>query len=196
MQSGAALLLIDTINAMDFEGSEGLVAAASQAAINIERLARSAREQNVPVVYVNDNYGKWRSDFRATYESCTAADKPGREVSARLRPQAQDYFVLKPRHSGFFSTSLDLLLDHLGVDCLVLTGFATNLCVLFTANDAHMRGYQLLVPQDCTASNTPALTQRALAHAREALAAGTPLSSEIDFPHLKNLRKKPRSQGL
>src|SRR3954451_15292655 len=97
--SRLALLLIDVINHLDFPGSEPLVAAATRVAPNIERLARRAREARVPVIYVNDNFGQWRSDFRATVEECTAAGKPGRAVGLRLRPHDGDYFVLKPRHS-------------------------------------------------------------------------------------------------
>jgi nicotinamidase-related amidase len=181
MTKGMALILVDTINGFDFEGSEGLVEAASSAARCIELLARRARKARVPVVYVNDNFGRWRSDFRATIEACTAPGQPGREVSLRLRPENDDYFVLKPMHSAFYSTSFELLMNHLGVETLILTGFATDLCVLFTAHDAHMRGYRLIVPQDCTASNSREITERALAHLHEALSARIVHSLEIDL---------------
>ena len=181
MAKGMALVLVDTINGFDFEGSEGLVEAASNAARCIELLARRARKAGVPVVYANDNFGRWRSDFRATVEACTAPGQPGREVSMRLRPEKDDYFVLKPMHSAFYSTSFELLLNHLGVGTLILTGFATDLCVLFTAHDAHMRGYRIVVPPDCTASNSPEITERALDHLRDALSARIVHSLEIDL---------------
>lgn len=189
-----AVLLIDTINAFDFDGSEAIVAAAEQAAPRIEKLAGRARRAGVPVVYVNDNFGQWRSDFRATIAECTARGKPGRRVSARLRPKAGDYFVLKPLHSGFFSTVLELLLTDLGTRTLVLTGFATNLCVLFTANDAHMLGYSLVVPADCTASNSERLTATALAHLRDGLGGDIGDSEGVDFARLAaRSRKRGRS---
>jgi nicotinamidase-related amidase len=167
----SVLILVDVINAFDFPGSAGLVSAASRAAPKIEALAARARAARVPVVYVNDNFGRWRSDFASTVEACMSPDMPGRHVTARLRPRDTDYFVLKPQHSGFYCTTLEPLLRHLGAESLVLMGFATNLCVLFTANDAHMRGYRLIVPSDCTASNTPRLTHAALAHMGTALSA-------------------------
>jgi nicotinamidase-related amidase len=177
------LLLVDVINGFDFPGCGPLVKAAELAAPKIERLAARARAANVPVVYVNDNFDRWRSDFAATVEACTASDQPGRRVSEQLRPKGTDYFVLKPQHSGFYCTTLELLLEHIGTRTLVITGFATNLCVLLTASDAYMRGYRLIVPSDCTASNTPALTRAALAHVKVALGGRTPPSSAIRFPH-------------
>jgi nicotinamidase-related amidase len=158
------LILVDVINGFDFEGSQGLVRSAERAAPQIERLAARARARGVPVIYVNDNFGRWRSDFKSTIDACVSPDQPGRRVSQRLRPHRDDYFVLKPQHSGFYCTTLELLLNHLGADTLVIAGFATNLCVLFTATDAYMRGYSVVVPADCTASNTPALTRAALSH--------------------------------
>jgi nicotinamidase-related amidase len=191
---GTALLLIDVINTFDFPGAAPLIRAALDAAPRIERLARRARAQRAPVVYVNDNFGRWSSDFQATVRECTRADRPGHLACERLRPIQGDYFVLKPQHSGFYGTPLDLLLGHLGVHTLVLAGFATDICVVFTANDAHMRGYHLVVPRDVCAANTKALSQSALAHVRAALGGQTPLSTAIDFRAHAGRRRKPRGQ--
>jgi len=177
---GVALVLIDVINGFDFEGAEALARAARRVAPRIEALAQRARAQKVPVIYVNDNFGRWRSDFRATVRECTRPEYLGRAVAERLRPTEADYFVLKPQHSGFYSTALDLLLDDLHVHTVVLTGFAANLCVLFTANDAHMRGYNLVVPSDCTASNTTTLTRATLLHVRNALHGSVLRSADVD----------------
>jgi nicotinamidase-related amidase len=193
---GVALVLIDVINAFDFPGSRGIVRAATKATPHIERLTARARELGVPVIYVNDNFGQWRSDFKSTVAACTQPDQPGREISARLRPQPGDYFVLKPQHSGFYSTSLGLLLTELGIHTLILVGFATNLCVQFTANDAHMRGYRLVVPGDCTASNSDRLTRAALAQIRVALNADVRRASQLDFSVLSRNAKKPTGQAF
>jgi nicotinamidase-related amidase len=147
----------------------------------------------VPIIYVNDNFGRWRSDFHATVERCTAPGSPGRSVSMQLKPHEGDYFVLKPRHSGFLFTTLELLLADLKVKGLLLTGFAADLCVLFTAHDAHMRGFKLWVPSDCTAANTPALTRHALTHLRVALRARTPRSRSIDFERIRGQLRARRS---
>ncbi len=191
---GTALLLIDVINTFDFPGAGPLVRAARRASRSIADLARSARAEGVAVIYVNDNFGRWTSDFQATIRECTRPGRPGRDVCERLRPAHRDYFVLKPQHSGFYATPLDLLLSHLRARTLVLTGFATNLCILFTADDAHMRGYHIVVPRDGCAANTPRLSAAGLEHIRVALAGETPRAGDVDFRRYRGRRLKPRSQ--
>jgi nicotinamidase-related amidase len=183
------LLLVDVINGLNFPGSGSLVRAAERAAPHIRKLAERARAADVPVVYVNDNFGQWRSDFARTYEQCVQPDQPGRHVTEQLQPQADDYFVLKPQHSGFYCTTLDPLLQHIGAEKLVIAGFATNLCVQFTANDAYMRGFELLVPSDCTASNTSQLTRAALAHISTALRGRIGAASTVSFQRKGSRRK-------
>jgi nicotinamidase-related amidase len=182
--SPVALLLIDVINGLDFEGCESLVQAAGRAAPRILALRDRARAAGVPIIYVNDNFGRWRSDFRSTVDACSKPDQPGHRVTQLLTPEPSDYFVLKPRHSGFFCTALELLLDRLQTKTLVLVGFATNICVLFTANDAHMRGYDVIVPRDCTASNSNSLTAQALEQLRLVMSARTDESTSLDFKTL------------
>src|SRR4029450_7826133 len=111
--SGTALLLIDVINDLAFDGSEALVAQAESMAAPLARLKHRATVAGVPTIYINDNFGQWRSDFRRTVAHCIAGSSPGHRVSRRLRPTARDYFVLKPKHSGFFDTTLDTLLEAL-----------------------------------------------------------------------------------
>jgi nicotinamidase-related amidase len=178
-KSRVALLLIDVINDMRFEGAEQLVRHALPMARHLERLKNRAREAGIPVIYVNDNFGRWRSDFRRLVEYCTTADVPGRDISRLLRPDPQDYFVLKPMHSGFFGTTLDMLLQELGVRTLVLTGVAANICVLFTANDAYMRHLRIYVPADCVASNTVRENRYALAQMETVLKAVTTPSARL-----------------
>lgn len=150
--SRTALLLIDWINDFSFQGHEALLHAAKPAARATAQLARRARAQGVPVLYVNDNFGCWRSSFADVIEECRRG--PGREIVDLLHPEDDDFFVLKPKHSGFLHTPLELLLDDLGCGKLVLTGLAGNICVLFTAHDAHMRDFGVVVARDCVASNT------------------------------------------
>jgi nicotinamidase-related amidase len=177
----AALLLIDVINPFDFPEAEQLLAAARPAAERIARLADRAREAGVPVVYVNDNFGRWRSDFRQVVEACEAEGAKGRDIARLLRPHEQDYFVLKPKHTGFYASALELLLRKLRTRQVVLTGFAGNICVLFTANDAYMRDLQLFVPGDCCASNTEHDNAHALGQMRLLLKAETAPSAELTF---------------
>lgn len=174
-----ALLLIDVINDFDFVGSGDLLRHALPAARKISRLKERMREAGVPVIYVNDNFGRWQSDFREQIERCISPHCKGREVASLLLPDADDYFVLKPRHSAFYSTSLDVLLGVLGIDTLILTGLAGDICVLYTANDAYMRDYGLIIPSDCIASESEASNRRALDHMKRLLKARVVASRAI-----------------
>ena len=178
---GTALLLIDVVNDLAFDGSGPLVAQAEAMAAPLAQLKRRATTAGVPTIYINDNFGQWRSDFRRTVTHCTAGSSPGHRVSRRLRPTAHDYFVLKPKHSGFFDTTLDTLLETLGVRRLILTGIAGNICVLFTANDAYMRDYKIFAPADCIVSNTAADNDHALRQIRVVLKGNIAPSAQLRF---------------
>jgi nicotinamidase-related amidase len=179
-----ALLLVDVINDMDFPGSDELVRQAEPMARRLAALKRRATAAGIPAIYINDNFGKWRSDFRHLVDHCTNDDVPGREVARILRPSEDDYFVLKPKHSAFFDTTLDTLLEYLQTETVILTGIAGNICVLFSANDAYMRDLRLYVPSDCTVSNTKAENDYALNQMRTVLKADTTASEALDLEAL------------
>ena len=180
-----ALLLIDFINDLEFDSAEKLLPRALAAAKATAALRQRARQAGVPVVYCNDNFGKWRSDFRSLLEHCLTQDVRGRPVAQLLQPGDDDYFVLKPKHSGFHSTTLDVLLAHLGARTLILTGLAGNFCVLFTAHDAYMRDFKLVVPRDCIASEEEAQDLLVVQHLATVCKADTGASSGIDFDRLQ-----------
>ncbi|WP_246137311.1 cysteine hydrolase family protein [Myxococcus llanfairpwllgwyngyllgogerychwyrndrobwllllantysiliogogogochensis] len=144
-----ALLIIDVINDLDFPGGEHVLPWASRMVERLAPFAARMRKAGVPVIYVNDNFNHWRSNFRDVYRHCTRAGSRGRGIVRALRPHATDYFVLKPKHSAFFATSLVPLLEHLGTKKLLMAGIATNLCVFFSAHDAHMLEYDITVLSDC-----------------------------------------------
>ncbi len=183
-KSDVALLLIDVINDLDFPEGDQLLRRALPMAERLVDLKRRAREADIPVIYVNDNFGRWRSDFKAQVEHCLNDGVPGKPVVERLKPEGDDYFVLKPKHSGFFSTTLDILLDYLGARTLILTGIAGDICVLFTANDAYMRDFSLVVPCDCVASNTEEQNRNALEVMATVLKADTRPSTDLDLTAL------------
>ncbi|HEU4751666.1 MAG TPA: isochorismatase family cysteine hydrolase, partial [Armatimonadota bacterium] len=166
-QSDVALLLVDVINDLEWEGAEEIEAAARRMADRIAALRERAYAAEIPVIYANDNYGIWRSDFKALISHCLSGNVRGRFLAEALAPRQDDYFVLKPKHSAFFSTTLDVLLRYLQVNTLILTGLAGNICILFTANDAYMRDFDLYVPSDCVASNTEAENRNALEQIRK-----------------------------
>ncbi len=183
-KADVALLLIDVINDLEFPEGEQMLRHALPMAKRIAALKDRARMEGIPVIYANDNFGRWRSDFRAQVEHCLKDGVRGRPIVELLRPEEADYFVLKPKHSGFFSTSLDILLDYLGVKVVILTGVAANICVLFTANDAYMRDFNVVVPSDCVASNTEEETRHALEQISTVLKADIRASSELSFEDL------------
>lgn len=175
-----ALLLIDVINAMEFEGGDELARAALPAARRLAELRRQARALGIPVIYANDNFGRWRSDFREVVEHALD-DVPGRPIAELLKPDEDDYFVLKPKHSAFYATTLDVLLQYLGARHLVMGGFSGDVCVLFTAGDAYMRDLHVHVPSDCVASVHEEENRRALAYMRRVLEVRTAPSTALDL---------------
>jgi nicotinamidase-related amidase len=183
-QSDVALLLIDVINDLEFEGGEKLVPHALSMARRLAEFKRLAKRNGVPVIYANDNFGKWQSNFRRLLKHCLEDGVRGEEVARLLEPEEDDYFVLKPKHSGFYSTTLDTLLRYLGARVLIITGIATDICVLFTANDAYMRDFKLVVPSDCVAAEEPEESAHALEQMRRVLKADTRPSTEIDLEAL------------
>jgi nicotinamidase-related amidase len=180
-----ALLLIDWINDLEFDAGEKLLEPALAAARATAALRKRAKQAGVPVIYCNDNFGRWRSDFRSLLEHCLNDEVRGRPIAKLLAPDDHDYFVLKPKHSGFHSTSLDVLLAHLGASTLILTGIAGNFCVLFTAQDAYMRDFKLVVPRYCTACEAEADNRHALEHMAKVCKADTGPSSGIDLAQLQ-----------
>jgi nicotinamidase-related amidase len=183
--SKVALLLVDVINPLDFAEADQLLRFALPAAERLRDLKRRARAADVPVIYANDNFGRWRSDLSAVVARCLEPGCKGRPLVELLRPDEEDYFVLKPKHSAFFSTTLDLLLRYLGVETVVIGGIAGNICVFFTANDAYLRDLRLVVPADCTASNTAQDNEAALAQMKHVLKCDVGPSADVDFAALK-----------
>ena len=182
--SPVALILIDVINDMEFDSGEALFRQALPAAKNIARLKERAREAGVSTIYVNDNFGKWRSDFRQQLNHVLDDGCRGEPIARLLQPDKEDYFVLKAKHSGFYHTQLDLLIDYLQVKTVILAGFATDMCVLFTASDAYLRDLEIVVPPDCAAAANSEHHDTALAHMSRVLHVDTPTSDEIDFGRL------------
>lgn len=182
--SPVVLLLIDWIGSFDFENGGELLKHAKPAARKVAELKKKAKKAGVPVIYVNDNFGKWQSDFKNLLAHCRKKTSKGREIAKLLAPEKDDYFVLKPKHSGFYSTTLDLLLEYLKAETLILTGMATDICILFTANDAYMRDYNLIVPRDCVAAVDPDENEHALEYIERVLKTDIRPSTEIDFKKL------------
>jgi len=165
-KSALVMLIIDVINHFEFPDGPRLMKQAIRIAANIARLKIRARRLNIPVVYVNDNFGQWRSDMTRLLQYCLRPEAPGRKFVELLRPEVEDYFILKPMHSAFYHSPLEVLLREFGASALILTGLATDSCIVCTAHDAEMRDFRLIVPSDCSAARTARDHRRALEHIR------------------------------
>jgi nicotinamidase-related amidase len=160
----AALLLIDVINYFEFPDGERILRHAEKIAPRLLRLKHRARESGIPIIYVNDNFGDWHSDASRLLSCCIRREAPGHALVEMLKPYAEDYFVLKPMHSAFYQTPLDVLLRHLGTSTLIVAGLTTNSCVLCSALDANMRDYKIIVVEDCCTARTVREHRRAIEH--------------------------------
>ncbi len=195
-KSDAALLLIDVLNDLEFEGGEQLLEHGLPMARALSRLKQRAAAADIPVVYVNDNFGRWRSDFRQQLDHCLNDDVRGRPIVELLQPDENDYFVLKPKNSGFYHTTLPLLLEYLQVTTVILTGIATDNCVLYTASDAYMRDLRIVVPEDCVAAIDLDAHGAALAQMRSTLKADTTPSTDLDLEALAGVPRTGVKQSV
>jgi isochorismate hydrolase len=170
-RSATAVLILDMLSRFEFPDGAATARAATAIAPRIAKLRQRARKADIPVIYANDNPGHWRSDSAALIRAVGADDSRGRAVIELLRPGQDDYLVLKPRHSAFYASPLEVILESIGARKLVLTGVSSHQCVLFTANDAHVRSFEIVVPSDCIGAPTAAQTKLALSYFRKALGA-------------------------
>jgi nicotinamidase-related amidase len=182
--SPVALILIDVINDLEFAGGEQLLKDALPVAKRIAALKKRARQQGIPVIYANDNFGRWRSDFQQVVAHCLNDGVRGHKLAEILKPEPEDYFVLKAKHSAFYSTTMELLLEYLEAERLVLTGFTGDMCVLFSAADAYLRDFSLSVPADCVASQSPAENRKSLEYIQRVFKADIRASARLDLRKL------------
>ncbi|MFP7170650.1 isochorismatase family cysteine hydrolase [Terribacillus sp. 7520-G] len=152
MSDKKAVLFIDVFNNFDFPDGDKLLENTKKILPNWKKLRQKAKENDWPVIFVNDHYGIWQDNFKKIADYCRNEDN--KEIIDSMMPTEDDYFLLKPKHSAFFQTSLPSLLKELHCNHVILAGIAGNICVIFSANDAHMREFELDVPKNCVASNT------------------------------------------
>jgi nicotinamidase-related amidase len=188
--SKIALLIIDMISDFEFKDGQRLFRNAMPAARNIVRLKKRTDAARIPTIYVNDNFGQWRSDFRQLVGRCLGEPVRGQPIARMLAPADEDYFVLKPANSGFFSTPLRTLLQLIGVETLVLTGVTSNQCVLFTAADAYVRNYRLVIPRDCVAAINAKANNLSLEYFQSVLKADVRTSSRIRLARAPSRRNR------
>lgn len=147
--SSNALLVIDMLNRYEHEDAELLRASARDVVPVISRLVGRARQANALIVYVNDNHGDWTAGRAALTQRALQGSDPG--LVAPVAPGPDVPFLVKARHSAFYATQLEYLLREQQVERLVLCGQVTEQCILYTALDAYIRGFEVFVPRDAVA---------------------------------------------
>jgi nicotinamidase-related amidase len=180
-RAATALIVLDLISDYSFDGGDRIARAALPVARRIARLKARAKAAKVPVIYVNDGFGRWRSDFPGLVRHCSRDASRGAPIVRAIAPAGDDYCVLKPKHSGFYATALETLLDFLGAKRLILTGVSSHQCVLFTANDAYVRDLALSIPRDCISARNARDTRLALEYFTRVLGADVRASTALRF---------------
>lgn len=176
------MLILDLISDFRYPDAEKILPTARRIAKVIAPLKERARRAGVPVIYVNDTRGHWESDQSKFLNQCLGGSKAAAEIVNLLMPSSEDYFLFKPRHSAFFATSLPELLEQLKISSLLITGLTTHQCVLFTAVDAHVRRYEMIVASDGVGSARSAETRHGLYVLEHATNARVLPASKIRFP--------------
>ena len=177
-----ALLLVDIVTTFQFPDGDAILQGALAMRDALVRLKARARALSIPVLYVNDNFGDWRSEKEVLMGRCLEAK--GAQCVRPLLPDSEDYFVLKPMHSGFYMTPLEVLLEHLQVETLILTGLTSNSCITVTAHDANMRGFDIFVPQDCSCARNPKEHAQALMQLEAMAGAKITVSTSLKLPNI------------
>jgi nicotinamidase-related amidase len=174
--------LIDVLNDFRFEGGAALAAEAMQILDALATLKALARAHGAPVIYVNDNAGKWRSDAGAVLRKALAPSSRGRPLVRRLKPGPRDYLILKPKQSAFYGTPLEIILDYLKVQRLVIAGLTADICIFFTAQDAFVRDYDIVIPSDAVASQSREAATAALREMKRLFHARISSAADIKWP--------------
>lgn len=178
-QAKHALLIIDMINDFQFHNGPALSKQAEILSHKIVSLKTKLKTKGCPIIYVNDHYNLWQADFQKIAAKCKNSLSEG--IIHTIFPEDDEFFLIKPKHSAFFGTALTTLLYSLDIKSLIITGIAGNICVLFTANDAYMRGYEIIIPSDCIASNDEEDNKFALKMMENTLKATITSSEKIIF---------------
>lgn len=187
-----AIILIDVINDLEFKEGQQFLSTAIAVAQNIKQLLDQAHLKNIPVIYVNDNFGKWRSDFKNQINHCLHDRVIGQPIAQLLLPTPDDYYVLKTKNSAFYNTPLDLLLRYLKTKTVILAGFTTDTCIKFSALDAYLRDYQIIIHQDGVASFDQSAHQQALEYFQTHLKSQI-LSTKQIIDQFSNVDQQPLS---
>ncbi|HEX8206480.1 MAG TPA: isochorismatase family cysteine hydrolase [Solirubrobacteraceae bacterium] len=177
--SKSALVVIDMLNAYDFDDAEKLADSVREVLPNLKALIDRAAEADIPIVYVNDNYGDWNSSADELVETARRGRFP--ELIEEIAPRDDVKFVIKGRHSIFYATPLEYLVKELEVDRLILTGQVTEQCVLYSALDAYVRDFEVAVPRDAVAHIHDDLAEASLRMMEINMSADTTPAADLEL---------------
>jgi nicotinamidase-related amidase len=195
-RSPAVLILIDLIDHFEFPDGEKILRQALPIAPRLARLKKRACAAGMSSIYVNDNFGQWRSDACKLLEYCIRPEAMGKSCVEQIQPDKNDYFVLKPLHSAFYQTPLEVLLRYLETSALVLCGLTTNSCIVCTAHDAKMQEFKLFVPPDCSAARTAKEHRQAIEHIRTMTDAEVTRSGSLRLSEIARNAVKYKRDGV
>jgi len=166
-----AVLFIDLINDFHFDRGEKLVTHTEEILPHIIKLKDFAKANSLPTIYINDHFGLWQAGPQELMNHCI--NEHSKEIIEAIKPDKEDYFLIKPQHSAFYQTPLESLLTDLGKTNLIMAGVAGDICILFTAKDAYMHNYSMHIPENCIASNEKQGNEYALYLMRSVMKANT-----------------------
>jgi nicotinamidase-related amidase len=158
--SATALVVVDMLNPYEHAEAERLAVGVADVLPGIKTLLARAADAEIPIIYVNDNYGDWNSSASELAEKAIEGAHP--ELVKSVLPPEKHSFVIKARHSIFYGTPLEYLLDQMGVGRLVLCGQVTEQCIFYSALDAHVRHFRVVIPTDGVAPIFDHLAEAAL----------------------------------
>jgi nicotinamidase-related amidase len=173
----SALIIIDLINDFNFKHGSLLSKNTLNIIDNIVILRQFFINNKLPIIYVNDNYQVWTGNYLDIVDRCY--NNVSCRIIDKIFPGNDEYFVTKNKFSAFYCTNLEPLLRQLNITTLVLVGIAGNVCIYFSAVDAHMRNFKLFVPSDCIASNYIKDNNIALKSMKHLLDADISISSDL-----------------
>jgi len=158
-----ALLVIDMLNDFVRPGAPLEVPENRDILPSLQLRIQNARRDGTPVIFISDQHTPDDPEFsRMGWPPHAVQGSPGASIIAELTPLEDEILITKTTYSGFKGTNLEKVLNKLNIEELVLTGCVSNICILYTAADAVMKGYSVIAPTDCIANLDPAEGEFAL----------------------------------
>jgi len=159
--SATAVLVVDMMNSYRHPDAEQLIPKVEKIVDPLADLVTRARDaDDIDLIYVNDNYGDFTADFSDLVRSACHGERP--DLVDPIVPTQHSRALTKVRHSAFYASPLAYLLRRLGTERLVLTGQVTEQCILYSALDAYVRHFAVVIPTDAVAGIDDELSDAAL----------------------------------